>query len=416
MRPAKLVKYLSRANWSPLVLTAKAEATLTPNLATEVAGVPTLRIPRLDWLGGLVRLRDWFRSWPSAPARSGAAVAPTAARRHGLANYMCVPDRFLLWSFLATLAGFCAFASRPPDVLYASSPSPCSALVAVALKHLLRRPFVLEFRDLWVGNPFRKVRPLAWVERLERALERMVVRQAAAFVVVSGPMKETLLQQYAWIPAEKVHVVPNGFDLEDFQGIEAMTFERTTILHAGNFYEDRSAGPFLEALAAHRKRVGDHAMTALQVLFAGRPDPQVEAQIAALDLAPWVRQIGMVDHARMLRMMLGAHILLLIPGPGKGTMTGKVFEYMAAGKPILAVAGPGCVADLVTEHRLGEVADPMDMNALEAALDKLLGNLQGLPVGRGRNSWMDTYSREAIARQVAGILVAVSSEGRAWRA
>ena len=167
-------------------------------------------------------------------------------------------------------------------------------------------------------------------------------------------------------PDTPVHVVPNGCDFDDFDGLTYTPGERLVVLHAGSFFGQRSPRPFLEAVAA-------------------LDDPRIVARFLG-DLRPadltWARELGLGDrleilgfrphHETLASMKAADVLLLLVPragGRGLSILSGKVYEYLASERPVLALVPPeGAAAELLRDTGAAWIADPDDPEAILASL------------------------------------------------
>jgi glycosyltransferase involved in cell wall biosynthesis len=179
-----------------------------------------------------------------------------------------------------------------------------------------------------------------------------------------------------------VRTITNGCDFDDFAGIEYRRAERFRITHTGSFFGKRSPRPFLEALAS-----SDLDVVARFVGDFRSADREWAEELGLgdrLELHPYV------PRRRSLELQRDSEaLLLLIPeaaGRGRGVLSGKVFEYLAAERPILAVVPPdGAAASLIRETGAGVVAPPDDVEAIREALSGLVarhraGKLNGTPL------------------------------------
>lgn len=412
IRPSKMAKYLPEFGWTPLVLTATPPAG-TADGEGQASPVQVLRAPRRHLAEAYVQLRSAMR--PSRTSGSGnqsAAVPPTPAvaapatggRRRRIADYVLFPDDRICWVPGAIRLGAEAIRSYKPKILYSTSPDPSAHLVALALARHMRLPWVAEFRDPWTMNPFRNARPFAWMERMEQWLERLILKSADHIVVTSAEFTEDFVGRYPELsPASFTHL-PNGFDTDDFQGVQPKHFEKFTIVHAGNFYECRSARPFLVGLRRWLEREPQARATS-QVLFIGRKDPDSTAAIGELGLEDIVLQTGILPHSQTIASMLGADLLLLVPGPGKGTMTGKIFEYIAARKPVLTIADEGAARELVCRAGIGPAVDPSDVDGLSFKLEGLWRTIcAGAFPYPDTTELLQQYDRRYTAGRLASVL------------
>jgi glycosyltransferase involved in cell wall biosynthesis len=243
------------------------------------------------------------------------------------------------------------------------------------------------------------------MELMDAWLEKKILKKATHIVVTSSQYKIDILHSYPMLSCDSISYIPNGFDPEDFDGVDSKKFKQFTIVHAGNFYGARSARSFL--LAVHAA-INDHPsmLKNLKVLFIGQRDVEAEKTILELGLKNIVEQIGVVSHVQSIEYMKGADVLLLVPGPGAGTMPGKTFEYLAARKPILALTGEGVVKDLVLSTNTGKVVSPENTNEIADCLGELFSHVNspnGFPYPNELRikQILNQFDRKEIAIRVA---------------
>jgi glycosyltransferase involved in cell wall biosynthesis len=198
-------------------------------------------------------------------------------------------------------------------------------------------------------------------------------------------------------------VIANGCDFDDFAGLEYTRGRRFRITHTGSFFGRRDPRPFLQAfhdadLDAVARFVGDF-----------RSSDREWAQ--SLDLGDRLELVEYQTRAESLRLQRDSEaLLLLVPdagGRGKGVLSGKVFEYIAAGRPILAVVPPdGAAAELIRETGSGVVAAPDDVEAITAALVELHSRFAngGLPSVELSARDEERLSRRARVEEMAQLL------------
>lgn len=413
IRVAKLAKYLPAFGWSMTVVTAQppkgAEGPTT--LRREVL---VRRAPRFDLTGALVAplaaLRRYCRKEiSSSTGKDGPGMGGPPSRR--LAEYFMVPDDRVLWVPLAVLAALWAWAVDGPEVVYSTSPSASAHLIGLVVKGLTRTKWIIEFRDPWTFNPFRIPRPFSWMERLERWMERCILRQADHVVVTSEAYRERFLTMYPELQPEKFSWIPNGFDPEDFEKIERREHPGITLVHAGTFYAHRSPLHFLEGLALALAQQ-PHVRRILKVRFLGPEDPMTPLGVVRWGLEDVVVQAGKLNHKQCIEAMVNADLLLLIPGPGEGTIPGKLYEYFAAKRPILCLADEGASRALVISLGLGVAASPEDPEGIAACLLGLVEQVRVIK-SQGSNPNFDQilleFDRRRIAQRTGDLLAEVAS-------
>jgi glycosyltransferase involved in cell wall biosynthesis len=215
-----------------------------------------------------------------------------------------------------------------------------------------------------VAHPHRDVQRLAVrvKEQGVAAVASLVSRQADAIVAVSDAIAEEMRSRD---PRGRVVTIANGADFEDFAGIEYRKGDTFRITHAGSFFGKRDPKPFLTALSR---------VDGVLARFVG--DFRAADREWAAGIADRMELIPYAPHRRALELQRDSEaLLLLIPeasGRGRGVLSGKVFEYLAAGRPILAVVPPdGAAAELIRETGAGVVVAPDDIDGIERALTEL---------------------------------------------
>jgi glycosyltransferase involved in cell wall biosynthesis len=198
-------------------------------------------------------------------------------------------------------------------------------------------------------------------------------------------------------PAGRVATIENGCDFDDFAGLGYQASQRFRITHTGSFFGKRDPRPFLTAL--HESGLDVTAR------FVGDFRPADREWAESLDFGDRLELHPFLPRRRALELQRDSEaLLLLIPeagGRGKGVLSGKVFEYLAAERPILAAVPPeGAAARLIEESGAGVVAPPDDVDAIRTALEALVarhqaGELNGTPLAPELRARLDRRARVA---------------------
>jgi glycosyltransferase involved in cell wall biosynthesis len=204
-------------------------------------------------------------------------------------------------------------------------------------------------------------------------------------------------------PAGRVVTIANGCDFDDFAGLEYRRAPRFRMTHTGSFFGKRSPRPFLTALAGSGVDV--------VARFVGDFRSADREWAEELELGDRLELLPFTTRRRALELQRDSEaLLLLIPdagGRGRGVLSGKVFEYLAAERPILAAVPPdGAAADLLRESGAGLVVAPDDVDAMSAALAELesrhqAGSLDGTPLSP---ELRERLSRRARVEELAELL------------
>jgi glycosyltransferase involved in cell wall biosynthesis len=333
----------------------------------------------------------------------GLEALERASKQAGLlARRLLVPDASVSWTLTATPAAIRIVRREGIDAVVTTSPPGSVHLIGAAVKRATGARWVADLRDSLVAHPHRRAERMAVrvKERSEHAVARLVARSADAIVCVSDAIAE---EARALRPAGRVVTIPNGCDFDDFAGLEYRRAPRFRITHTGSFFGKRSPRPFLTALAG----------TNLDVVarFVGDFRAADREWAAGLDLGDRLELLPFTTRRHALELQRDSEaLLLLIPdagGRGRGVLSGKVFEYLAAERPILAAVPPdGAAAELLRESGVGVVVAPDDVQAMQGALADLesryrAGSLDGtrLPV-----ELRERLSRHARAEDLAELL------------
>jgi glycosyltransferase involved in cell wall biosynthesis len=172
------------------------------------------------------------------------------------------------------------------------------------------------------------------------------------------------------VDLRKFHVLPNSFDPDDFADItETSTPQNKFIIsHAGTFYGNRSPASFLQALTKLLDQK-PHWRDRIEIFFIGSL-PQNGISLDYLNLLKdVVRFVPCLPYQEMLKFLMRSTLLLLIPGPGEGTITGKVFDYLALKKPIFLLSeGNVSLENILRKTKNGIILSYHDVDRIAESL------------------------------------------------
>jgi glycosyltransferase involved in cell wall biosynthesis len=314
---------------------------------------------------------------------------------------LLLPDEFVSWGLTAIPAARRIVRDEQIDVLVTTSPPASVNLIGAAVKQATGVPWVADLRDSVAANPDRRVDRLAvrMKEKAQAIVAGLVARRADAVVTVS----DAISQEMRELGAERVETIPNGCDFDDFEGLEYHPGERFRITHTGTFFGHRDPRPFLSALAATESDV--------VARFVGGLRSTDREFAEELGLSDRVEEIAHVPRRSALELQRDSEaLLLLLPeagGRGRTVPSGKIFEYLAAGRPILAAVPPdGVAAELVRRADAGVVVAPDDVAALTAAIEGLRARWKrgALENGSLSEELKERLSRRTRSREFADLL------------
>ncbi len=395
-RTVKHVKYLPQLGWQPVVLTGPVpRAGLSdPTLLDDLDEAPLVQ-------------------------RTRALLLPAALPwrlRHALTRWLLVSDEQAGWYPFALRAASDLIARGGIDAVYTTSTPYTAHLAGLRLKQRFNLPWVADLRDPWADNAAIRP-PTTWHRRRIRRWEQQVVNAASRVTVVSEPMAQDLRSAYPQVEPQRFLTLPNGYDPDDFAHTEPAGRQpgRMGIVYSGSFYGQRSSQPFLAALRNVLQR-GDLPRAAVHVRLVGNVGQATLDQVKALGLGDVVEATGYLAHRQSVAYVLGADVLLLMiaPGPGSaGVLTGKIFEYLAARRPILALTPPSAAADLIRASRAGVVVDPDDGPAIERQLVEWHGQWQRGELSCASDAAVvERFDRRRLTQTLAEALGGATAENR----
>lgn len=414
-RMLKFTKYLPEFGWRPLVLTVREDAeypVLDPSLWRDVP--PEAHIVR-------TRITEFYNLYRGVAREKGPLDVRLRNDREGILRRVMravranvfVPDGRIGWLPHALGPGERLIREEGAAAVVSSGPPFTSHLIGGLLHERTGIPWIADFRDPWTRAPFYPDRP-APVRRIDERLEAWTVRTAARTVAVNRGILDDLAARYAPADRSRLVTIPNGFDEADFAAIPRTTRERLTIVHSGSLFASRDPAPLREAMAALCETEPGFA-DGVEVILAGRNDAAAEAAFTRPPLDRIVRTPGYLPHDESLALLRSAHLLLLLIGVERmntGMLTGKVFEYLGSGTPILAIAPEGEASDLLRRCRAGFVLDPLDREGAQTLLRDLW-----LRFRNGQRRFADpdpkeiaAYSRRSLTGRLAATLDAVAVE------
>jgi len=353
IRIHNFVKYLPGHGYLPTVLSASElyyESTYrSRELAEEVPpDTPVIRTRCLEparW-----GLKD--KAYGLGTASRGDRLFLSLGKR--LVKPWIFPDRAVPWFLPARRAGRRLLRPGGFSLIFATSPPFTSALVAARLAARTKLPLVLDFRDDWVGNPLYSS-SFPPKRALERYCEKMLLRASHKVICASEDSRRHFLNKHPEIGSHKYALIPNGFDPEYFENRESRprrTDGKIRCVYAGSLTPQRTPVFFLRALAALARRRPDLAAR-FEVRFIGYIPEKVRREIEEEGRGMRVTLEGNRSPREIARILTDeADLCLVLQRRGEGGETaipGKVYECLAAHKPILCLSEGGAVVRLLEE-------------------------------------------------------------------
>ncbi len=436
MRMVKLAKYLPEYGWHPIVLTSDPKDcyfahqwSYDPSLLKEVEGRSTVlavHSPLERTLRALVQ-----RSHIGMGHRdlNGAVTGPrriAAEDKQGgvigrikrgrlltaMRRMRTLQDQSALWVPFAYRSALRLIREYRVQAILTTSPPHLIHIAGLWLKRATQLPWIADFRDGWTGNllftPESRVR-----QRIDCWIERQIATQADVTVAVTEQIVDRFKLSYPRY-SERFCVIHNGFDPADFPRPNSLAPQRPVdFVHVGSIAQYRSPGPFLRAMQELHLE-GRLPNGSMRVEFVGQVHSLDEDTMRLLDEV--VNLVPPVSHTEAIDRMVHAGVLLLFAGieEGKAAFSGKVFEYLAARRPILAVVpAVGELASLLHRYPLARVASPTDIEGIkEGILWALAAAGKAVDIANSRDDIVSQFDRRLQAGRLAEMLDELCTKAR----
>jgi glycosyltransferase involved in cell wall biosynthesis len=276
-----------------------------------------------------------------------------------------VPDKAVTWAPSAIPTAIRLVRQEGIDAVLTTSPPNSVNLIGAAVKAATGVKWVADLRDPLVAdadNPVERL-PARAKENVQRLVARLVASQADAIVTAWGGIAEEIR---GYEPKAAITVIENGADYDDFEGLAYERGDRFRITHTGSFFGKRNPRPFVTALK-------ESGLDDVVARFVGELTARDREWAESLDLGDRLELLPFGSRRRSLAYQRDSDaLLLLLPEAGERgapVLPGKIFEYLAAERPILAAVPPdGVAAGLIREADAGIVVAPDDSRAMREAL------------------------------------------------
>ncbi|MER2997196.1 glycosyltransferase family 4 protein [Pontibacter populi] len=251
-----------------------------------------------------------------------------------------IPDARVGWNKHALKKAEELIVAGKYKAILTTSPPHSTQLIGLKLKQKYKLPWVADLRDPWTNiHYYDQLLHTPIAKRLDEKYERQVLEQADAIIVTSEDTKRLFLNKPANIHADKIHVIPNGYDEDDFVYPSNPPQDEFLITYTGTITEQYNIDVFLKVIA---NLLSTHSEINYKLRFVGKVSEGVKQRIAKAGLEGITEYISYVPHQEAIKHMMESTMLLLSIAEVDSVyanVPGKLFEYLASNKPIVAL-GP----------------------------------------------------------------------------
>ena len=395
-----LAKYLPEFGWEPIIITPfLLERSELPFRVIETPYRGTLTFwKKLLGFDPNKDIKKQVKERFDRTAKS-SVLDFMLARAGEIINY---PDLHKGWKPFAVKAGNELLQHEKIDAIISCHPL-ISHIIASELKAKYGISWIADFPDLWSQNHNYRYSPLRKV--LDRRLELKTLSKADALETVSEPWAEELRALHKGKP---VYAITHGFDTAEVNIPPAKLTRKLTITHTGTIYTGKQEpSKFFVAL---KGLIYDGTIDPrdIDVRFYGYKYDWLDKEIEQYGLSNIVKQHGVVPRQIVLKKQMESQLLLSLKWEDpkeRGWHSGKIFEYLAARRPILAIGGSDdVIKQLLDETRAGICA--LTVEEIKSMLRELYREyrLRGEIAYNGVESKLSKYSHREMARKFSDIL------------
>ncbi len=404
LRPLGIAKHLPEFGWEAVILTAALSGELDPHLDV----VATRNYDSLGWAKKLFGINPKQTLMAQIAQlkkklRIKSERSPLDFILAAIGEVTAYPDPQKGWRRLAIELGRDILRQQDIKAIISVSPPVTTHIVAKELKEKFKIPWVADFRDLWTQNYYYPYSPLRRV--IERRLEVKTLSTANALVTASGPLAVELSKLHR---QEAVYSIPSGFDMAEVSNLAGGLTDKFTFTYTGNIYSRKQSPEPLFAALCELISQGDINASDIEVRFYGAQADWIDRQASRYGLTAIVKQFGIVPREIALDKQRESQLLLLLKwnDPGqRGVYTAKIFEYLAARRPIIAVGGfHDVVNELLDETKAGVCGQTRE--DVKTSLVPLYREykLSGAISYAGNEAKINKYSHQEMAGKFASIL------------
>lgn len=428
-RWVKFAKYLPSMGWQPVIYTPEnpeliaIDETLVSEIPSEVEVVKRHITEPYGILRGI---KSILRPSKATLSAQKGEVNPINSQKKTLGQKISlfirgnffIPDPRCWWIGPSVKFLKKYLADNPVDVIVSTGPPHSMHLIARKLSRETGLPWVADFRDPWTKMfYFKHLSLTGWAERRHEKLEKAVLDDATAVVAVSPLVQD----EFRAMTDTPVELITNGYDEDDFN----VTVERGTffnVLHTGLFASDGDPEMLWKALS-DISEADEEFRSQLRINLCGKTDPEVIASIKSAGLSDNLTDHGYCPHSQAVAFQKQASLLILPlrkEPEYRATLPGKLFEYLASGRPVLGIGQrDGAMARILDDTQVGITYDWNEYDQIRSFIEaswmahkagKLDSEILYSQFGCSTDApvSISSYSRRSTAASMASLLEKIS--------
>lgn len=408
----KMSKYLPENGWGPVIYTTKNAEYPIVDSSLEKDVAPDLEVIRRP----IFEPYDYYKKFLGIKKEETVKMGfiEEKEKKHGwkesislwIRGNLFIPDARCWWVKPSVRYLKSYLKEHPVDAIISTGPPHSMHLIAMKLKEELGIPWIADFRDPWTEiDYYDDLHLTRWADRKHHRLEREVLEKADKVVTVAPDGAKRLGR----LGNRNVRTIYNGFDRDDDAQTPVSISDTFTLTYLGVLSKIQNPEQFWQVLGELVKEDEEFSKK-LKIKLIGQIDNSVIRSIEEQGLSGYVALSPYVPHDQVSEVHRSSTLLLLFLMPdseprAKGLLTGKLFEYMASGRPILCI-GPedGDAAHILKETHAGQTVNFEDKKKMKEVIKDLYQKYlkNGLPSNESQE--VEKYSRRALTGEYAKIL------------
>ncbi len=425
VRPYQFARLLPLQGLDTYVLTVLPEHAERLDLSFQPEGIPQERIIRTvvepsrrdRYLQITAPIRAWKRRLASQPTGQAVPAAPTSSSSSNRLWYcffewLNYPDWYAGWYRPAVEAAQQMFKKERFSAVFSTSPPRTSAIIARTIAQRYRVPWIMDLRDPWMdySEGWGTIQ-CGFFRRLHRRVFASCLEQADAVLVNTSTFAERLQADYP-LCARKVYVVPNGID--DNVAVwrpDVGPPRKMVIAHFGTVYGARTVRPFLEGVSQWLRQTPE-ALERMEIWFYGETAEDIAGFATQLGLSDVVTVHPPVGRQEVQGLVKQSVVLLLLAQKQPLQIPGKTYEYLASGKPIIAMTEHDSATGRLLQHA-PEAYIAEGTGEVEQSLSIVWNRFrQGELLWVNREEFLTPFRYSSLTQQLASIVKTVVACGK----
>ncbi len=403
----KFSKYLTSFGWQPVIYTPENPEIPVVDLSLE-ADIPKE--------AEIIKTKIWepYEWYKRFTGRKGEKINTGFLNEKGKGGYaeriavwlrgnLFIPDARKYWINPSVKFLNDYLDKHPVDAIVSSGPPHSMHLIALALKKKRNIKWIADFRDPWTNIDYYKDLMLSdAANKLHHKMEKEVLIGADEVIAVGA----TMAKELELIAGRSINVITNGFDESDVTLNNIKLDKEFAIAHIGTLVKSRNPEMLWKVISALMQENKNFA-EALKIVLVGKVDFHVRQALERNNLMSKVKLVEYIPHDEVIRLQHQSQVLLLVLNDtpnAKGILTGKMFEYIAAGRPVLCIGDTdGDAAAIIKQTNSGITCGFQE----EAAMRRAILNYFDLYMNQQlfvNSSGTERYTRRALTADLVSLL------------